>query len=138
LISTIFLAQVAINYILVLPIVESYNSLIEPFGLSSSSLIVLLASVVSQSAALVACGTLLESGSISVVGCLLLLFMAIFLHLGIGCLRIGIPSNVSYFGGSLGLRVTAIEYLLIETANGMAILILSFIFTFMNVLLITA
>lgn len=51
LIPTIFLAQLAIEYVLVLPIVERYNDLIEPLGFSSSSLIVLMASVVSQSAA---------------------------------------------------------------------------------------
>jgi len=124
LIPTIFLAQLAIDYILFLPVVETYNSIIEPFGVSSSSLIVLLASVVSQSAALVASGTLLNSGSVSVKSCLLLLFMARFLHLGVGCLRIGIPANVSYFGSQAGLRVTVIEYLLIEIANIVIILTL--------------
>lgn len=128
LIPTIFLAQLAIDYILVLPIVEKYTALIEPFGFSSSSLIVLLASVVSQSAAIVASGTLLKEGSLTAIGCLLLLFMARFLHLGIGCFRIGIPANVSYFGGSLGLRVTAIEYLLIELANCLVISILLVVF----------
>jgi len=117
LIPTIFLAQLAIDYILLLPIVEKYNSLIQPFGISSSSLIVLLASVVSQSAALVACGTLLDSASISPKSCLILLFIARFLHLGIGFMRIGIPAYVSYFRGTLGIRVAAIEYFLIEVAN---------------------
>jgi hypothetical protein len=124
LVPTIFLAQLAIEYVLVLPIVERYNDLIEPLGFSSSSLIVLMASVVSQSAALVASGTLLKEGSLTTVSCLLLLFMARFLHLGIGCFRIGIPANVSYFRGSLGLRVTAIEYSLVEVANILMILIL--------------
>lgn len=124
LIPTIFLAQLATEYILLLPIVETYNSIVEPLGVSSSSLIVLLASVVSQSAALVASGTLLNDGSISVKGCLLLLFMARFLHLGIGFLRIGIPANLSYFGSHVGLRVTVIEYLLIEIANILIILTL--------------
>lgn len=128
LVPTIFLAQLAIDYVLVLPIVERYNALIEPVGFSSSSLIVLLASVVSQSAAIVACGTLLKNGSISIVGCLLLLFMARFLHMGIGCMRIGIPANVSYFGGRVGLRVTAVEYLLVELANVTMIIILLNIF----------
>lgn len=127
LVPTIFLAQLAIEYVLVLPIVEKYNTIIEPFGFPSSSLIVLMASVVSQSAALVACGTLLNDGSLSVVSCLLLLFAARFLHLGIGCLRIGVPANVSYFSGSLGLRVTAIEYSLVETANVIMIVLLSII-----------
>jgi hypothetical protein len=127
LVPTIFLAQLAIEYVLALPIVERYNAVIEPFGFSSSSLIVLMASVVSQSAALVASGTLLREGSLTTVSCLLLLFMARFLHLGIGCLRIGIPANVSYFQGSLGLRVTAIEYSLVEVVNIIIILIL-FIF----------
>jgi len=128
LIPTIFLAQLAIDYILLLPIVEKYNSLIQPFGLSSSSLIVLLASVVSQSAALVACGTLLDNASISPKSCLVLLFIARFLHLGIGFIRIGIPAYVSYFGGTLGIRVAAIEYLLIEVAN---IAIITYINIFM-------
>ena len=124
LVPTIFLAQLAIEYVLVLPIVERYNELIEPLGFSSSSLIVLMASVVSQSAALVASGTLLKEGSLNTVSCLLLLFMARFLHLGIGCFRIGIPANVSYFRGSLGLRVTAIEYSLVEVANILMILVI--------------
>jgi len=124
LIPTIFLAQLATDYILLLPVVETYNSIVEPLGVSSSSLVVLLASVVSQSAALVASGTLLNNGSISVTGCLLLLFMARFLHLGIGFLRIGIPANLSYFGSHVGLRVTVIEYLLIEIANILIILTL--------------
>ena len=127
LVPTIFLAQLAIEYVLVLPIVERYNSLVEPLGFSSSSLIVLMASVVSQSAALVASGTLLKEGSLNTVSCLLLLFMARFLHLGIGCFRIGIPANVSYFRGSLGLRVTAIEYSLVEVANILMIL-MTFLF----------
>lgn len=117
LIPTIFLAQLAIDYLLLLPVVETYDSIVEPLGVSSSSLIVLLASVVSQSAAIVASGTLLNSGSISVKGCLLLLFIARFLHLGIGFLRIGIPKNLSYFGSHVGLKITIIEYLLIEIAN---------------------
>ena len=124
LVPTIFLAQVAIEYVLVLPIVERYNSLVEPLGFSSSSLIVLMASLVSQSAALVASGTLLREGSLSTVSCLLLLFMARFLHLGIGCFRIGIPTNISYFRGSLGLRIAAMEYLLIEVANVLIIMLL--------------
>jgi hypothetical protein len=124
LVPTIFLAQVAIEYVLVLPIVERYNNLVEPLGFSSSSLIVLMASLVSQSAALVASGTLLREGSLSTVSCLLLLFMARFLHLGIGCFRIGIPTNISYFRGSLGLRITAMEYSLIEVVNIMIILLL--------------
>jgi hypothetical protein len=127
LVPTIFLAQLAIEYVLVLPIVERYNSAIEPLGFSSSSLIVLMASVVSQSAALVASGTLLKEGSLNTVSCLILLFMARFLHLGIGCFRIGIPANVSYFRGSLGLRVTAIEYSLVEVANILMIL-MTFLF----------
>jgi hypothetical protein len=124
LIPTIFLAQLAIDYVLLLPVVETYSSIVEPLGISSSSLIVLLASVVSQSAALVASGTLLSNGSISAMGCLLLLFVARFLHLGIGFFRIGIPSNISYFGSYAGLRVTVIEYLLIEIANILLILVL--------------
>ncbi len=124
LVPTIFLSQLAIEYVLALPIIERYNGAIEPFGFSSSSLIVLMASVVSQSAALVASGTLLHEGSLTTVSCLLLLFMARFLHLGIGCLRIGIPANVSYFRGSLGLRVTAIEYSLVEAANILMILLI--------------
>ena len=127
LVPTIFLAQVAIEYVLVLPIVERYSILVEPLGFSSSSLIVLMASLVSQSAALVASGTLLHEGSLSTVSCLLLLFMARFLHLGIGCFRIGLPTNVSYFQGSLGLRITAMEYSLTEVANILIILLL-FIF----------
>jgi len=127
LVPTIFLAQLAIEYVLVLPIVERYNSLVEPLGFSSSSLIVPMASLVSQSAALVASGTLLREGSLSIVSCLLLLFIARFLHLGIGCFRIGVPTNISYFQGSLGLRITAMEYSLIEVANIM-ILFLLFLF----------
>jgi len=127
LVPTIFLAQLAIEYVLVLPIVERYNSLVEPLGFSSSSLIVLMASLVSQSAALVASGTLLREGSLSIVSCLLLLFIARFLHLGIGCFRIGVPTNISYFQGSLGLRITAMQYSLIEVANIM-ILFLLFLF----------
>jgi hypothetical protein len=128
LVPTIFLAQLAIEYVLVLPIVERYNTAIEPLGFSSSSLIVLMCSVVSQSAALVASGTLLKEGSLTTVGCLLLLFMARFLHLGIGCFRIGIPANASYFKGSLGLKVTAMEYSLVEVAN---ILMISILFFFL-------
>jgi hypothetical protein len=124
LIPTIFLAQLAINYILLLPIVEKYNSLIQPFGFPSSSLIVLLASVVSQSAALVASGTLLDNSSISPKHCLILMFMARCLHRGIGFMRIGIPAYVSYFGGSLGIRVATIEYFLIEVANVLVILLI--------------
>jgi hypothetical protein len=124
LVPTIFLAQLAIEYVLVLPIVERYNALIEPLGFSSSSLIVLMASIVSQSAALVASGALLKDGSLTTVSCLLLLFVARFLHLGIGCFRIGIPANVSYFRGSLGLKLAAIEYSLAETANIMIIITL--------------
>lgn len=124
LIPTIFLAQLAIDYVLLLPVVETYNSIVEPLGVSSSSLIVLLASTVSQSAAIVASGTLLSNGSISVTSCLLLLFVARFLHLGIGFLRIGIPANLSYFGSHAGLRITVIEYLLIESANIIIILAL--------------
>ena len=125
LVPTIFLAQLAIEYVLVLPIVEGYNAMIEPLGFSSSSLIVLMASVVSQSAALVASGALLNDGSLTTVGCLLLLFVARFLHLGIGCFRIGIPANVSYFHGTLGVKLAAIEYSLAEAAN---IIIISALF----------
>ena len=121
LVPTIFLAQLTIEYVLVLPIVESYNAAIEPLGFSSSSLIVLMASIVSQSAALVASGALLNDGSLTTVSCLLLLFVARFLHLGIGCFRIGIPANVSYFRGSLGLKLAVIEYSLAEAANLMMI-----------------
>lgn len=124
LVPTIFLAQVVIEYVLVLPIAERYNALVEPLGFSSSSLIVLMASVVSQSAALVATGTLLKDGSLTTASCLLLLFIARFVHLGVGCFRIGVPANVSYFRGPLGLKVTAVEYALVEAANIIIIIIL--------------
>ena len=124
LIPTIFLAQLAINYILLHPIAEMYNSLIQPFGFPSSSLLVLLASVVSQSAALVASGTLLDNLSISPKQCLILMFMARCLHRGIGFMRVGIPVYVSYFGGTLGIRVATIEYFLIEISNVLAILLI--------------
>ena len=124
LILTIFLAQLAINYILLHPIVEKYNSLIQPFGFPPSSLIVLLASVASQSAALVASGTLLDNSSISPKQCLILVIMARCLHRGIGFMRVGIPAYVSYFGGSLGIRVATIEIFLIEISKVLVILLI--------------
>ena len=125
LVPTIFLAQLAIEYVLVLPIVERYNKLIEPLGFSSSSLIVLMASVVSQSAALVASGTLLKEGS-SQYGQLSPL--AVYGQVpppGHWLLQDRHSCQCILFQGSLGLRVTAIEYSLVETANVMIIVLLS-------------
>ena len=126
LIPAIFLIQLAIDYLMASPITYKYGFVLESLGLSASSMIVLFASIASQNAALAASGTLLSNHSITERSCLLLLFMAKFIHMGIGSMRIGLPANVAYFGSALGARITAIEYSLIEISNLAVILFLKF------------
>jgi hypothetical protein len=121
LIPTVFITQLITNYILVKPIIQEYSSVLGSIGFPSSSLIVLFASLVSQSAAIVSSGTLLNGGEVSIKTCLMLLFIARILHLGIGCLKGDIPINLSYFGGTTGLKVALYQYVLIAIAYSLII-----------------
>jgi hypothetical protein len=122
LIPTVFITQLIANYLLVKPIIQEYSSVLGSIGFPSSSLIVLFASLVSQSAAIVSSGTLLNGGEVSIKACLMLLFIARILHLGIGFLKGDIPINVSYFGGKIGLKVAVYQYVLIAIAYSLVIL----------------
>jgi len=95
-------------------VTEAFEPILYSVGLPSSSMIVIAASLMSQMAAIGAVGTLLASGLISPLQCLILLFMAHFLHMGVGCIRLGLPMNISLFGRSLGLKATLITYSMLE------------------------
>jgi hypothetical protein len=108
---------------------ESLASLLEPlmscFGLPSSSLVVFAASLVSQVAAISATGTIAAKEGLPAMQCLLILVLARSIHLGIGSFRSGMPTNVALFGKSLGLKVTLIEFLTIQSGALAMILLLS-------------
>jgi len=102
-------------------ITRTCETILHSIGLPPSSIVVIAASFMSQMAAIGAVGTLLASGLISPLHCLVLLFIAHFLHMGVGCIRLGLPMNVSLFGGSLGLKTTLITYSMLELGTALVI-----------------
>ena len=109
----------------VLDLVTKYcGPVLDAIGLPPSSMIVIAASFMSQMAAIGAVGTLFKSGFLSPLHCLLLLFIAHFLHMGIECIRLGLPMNISLFGRSLGLKATLITYSMLELNMAFIILLL--------------
>ena len=121
LIPTVIVVLLLLDLGMLDPITEACAPLLESVGLPSSSMIVIAASLMSQMAAIGAVGTLLGSGLLSPLHCLILLFMAHFLHMGIGCIRLGLPMNISLFGRSLGLKTTLITYSMLELGTALVI-----------------
>lgn len=107
--------------------IEIFKSLLNIADLPSSSVPVLVASIASQMAAISAVGTLIAKNIITPVQSLLLLFIARALHLGIGCFKTGLPSNVALFGNSLGLKVTLAVYSLIELGIFLIVILLIYL-----------
>lgn len=103
-------AVVIVVFFLDFGLLDSITGTCEPIlhsvGLPPSSIMVIVASFISQMAAIGAVGTLLANGLISPLHCLVLLFMAHFLHMGVGCIRLELPMNASLFGRALGSKAT--------------------------------
>jgi len=120
-VPTVIVVLLLLDLGLLETITEDLGPILNSVGLPSSSMIVIAASFMSQMAAIGAVGTLLGSGLISPLHCLILLFMAHFLHIGIGSIRLGLPMNLSLFGKSLGLKATLITYSMLELGTAFVI-----------------
>ncbi len=123
-VPSVIVIQLLINLGLLNIVTEICGTFFDVIGLPTSSMIVIAASFASQMAAIAAAGTLLKSGLLPPTHCLLLLFIAHFLHMGIGCIRLGLPMNISLFGRSLGLKATLITYSMLELNMAFIILLL--------------
>lgn len=116
-VPTVLAVLILLNLGLQESLVEISKPLLRITNLPSSSVMVLAASIPSQIAAISAAGTLISKNFITPLQSLLLLLIARALHLGIGCFKIGLPTNIALFGNSLGLKVTLAVYSLIELST---------------------
>lgn len=91
--------------------------------LPSFTVVVLASAFVSQIAVITSAGTLIAMDDVTVIQCLLILFIARAIHLGIGYLKTSLPTNISLFGPSFGPRVTGFECFLTESWIVLMILI---------------
>jgi hypothetical protein len=91
--------------------------------LPSFTIVVLASAFVSQIAVITSAGTLIAMDGVSVTQCLLILFIARAIHLGIGYMKTSFPTNISLFGPLFGPRVTGFECFLTESWIGLMILI---------------
>jgi hypothetical protein len=103
------------------------SSILDPImnlvSLPSFTIIVLASALVSQIAVITSAGTLVAMDGITTIQCLLILFIARAIHLGIGYLKTSLPTNISLFGPVLGPRVTGLECLLTESWIGIMIVV---------------
>lgn len=93
-------------------------------GLPASSLIVFCASLVSQVAAISSTGTIAAKEGLAVIDCLLIFVLSRSIHRGIGSFRTGLPTNVAFFGKSLGTKVTLVDFASTQLGMMAAFLIL--------------
>lgn len=110
---------------------EYFTSFLSPllafFNLPASSIIVFAAAFVSQVAAISATGTVAVQENLSFIQCLIIYALSRSLHLGIGQIKSGLPTNIALFGKSLGIRVTALDFSLTQMATALVVLILIFV-----------
>jgi len=98
--------------------------LLAALNLPSSSIIVFVAAFMSQMAAIAATGTVASQEGLTLLQCLLIYVLSRSLHLGIGQIKSGFPLNVALFGKSLGFRVSAIDFCMLQGATACMVVLL--------------
>jgi hypothetical protein len=109
---------------------DSFAHLLQPLlsalHLPASSIMVFVAALMSQMAAIAATGTVASQEGLTLLQCLLIYVLSRSLHLGIGQIKSGFPLNVALFGKSLGLKVSVIDFCMLQSATAIAVIILVF------------
>jgi hypothetical protein len=110
---------------------EYLTSFLSPFlaifNLPASSIVVFAAAFVSQVAAISATGTVAVQENLSFIQCLIIYALSRALHLGIGQIKSGLPTNVALFGKSLGIKITALDFSITQMATALVVIILIFV-----------
>ncbi|OPY48052.1 MAG: hypothetical protein A4E42_00193 [Methanoregulaceae archaeon PtaU1.Bin222] len=107
---------------------DTLQALLQPlfsiFNLPASSVIVFAAAFVSQVAAISATGTVAEAEGLTLIQCLIIYALSRSLHLGIGQIKSGLPTNIALFGKSLGVKVTALDFTMTQLTTVIVVVIL--------------
>ncbi|OPX61837.1 MULTISPECIES: hypothetical protein [unclassified Methanoregula] len=98
--------------------------LLTALNLPASSIMVFVAAFMSQMAAIAATGTVATQEGLTLIQCLLIYVLSRALHLGIGQIKSGFPLNVALFGKSLGFRVSAIDFCMLQGATASMVVLL--------------
>ena len=110
---------------------EYFTSFLSPllafFNLPASSIIVFAAAFVSQVAAISATGTVAVQENLSFIQCLIIYALSRSLHLGIGQIKSGLPTNIALFGKSLGIKVTVLDFSMTQISTALVVIILIFV-----------
>ncbi|MCO5381030.1 MAG: hypothetical protein NHB15_01930 [Methanosarcina barkeri] len=130
LIPTTFLFTIILNLGLAKYSAEVLQPLMNTLQLPDATVIVFVASFLSQIAVLSAAGTIVVMEQITILQCLEILFIARVLHLGIGYVKTALPTNIALFGRKLGLQVTCVEGFMVETGLICIVLLLVILQTF--------
>lgn len=103
------------------------NPLLSSLNLPASSIIVYAAAFMSQVAAIAAIGTIAVAEDLTVLQCLLIYVISRAIHLGIGQIKSGFPTNVALFGKTLGFKVSAIDFCMLQGATVITVILLIFV-----------
>ncbi|PKG32153.1 hypothetical protein [Methanoregula sp.] len=107
---------------------DTLQALLQPlfslFHLPASSVIVFAAAFVSQVAAISATGTVAAGENLTLIQCLIIYALSRSLHLGIGQIKTGLPTNIALFGKSLGVKVTALDFTMTQLTTVIVVIIL--------------
>jgi hypothetical protein len=103
------------------------HPLLSALDLPASSIMVFVAAFMSQVAAIAATGTVATQENLTLLQCLLIYVLSRSLHLGIGQIKSGFPTNVALFGKSLGFKISAIDFCMLQGATACMVIILLFV-----------
>lgn len=101
--------------------------LLTALNLPASSIMVFVAAFMSQMAAIAATGTVATQEGLTLLQCLMIYVLSRSLHLGIGQIKSGFPLNVALFGKSLGFKVSAVDFCMLQGATACMVILLLFV-----------
>jgi hypothetical protein len=103
------------------------HPLLSALNLPASSIMVFVAAFMSQVAAIAATGTVASQEGLTLLQCLMIYVLSRSLHLGIGQIKSGFPLNVALFGKSLGFKISAIDFCMLQGATACMVIVLLFV-----------
>jgi len=103
------------------------HPLLSTLNLPASSIMVFVAAFMSQVAAIAATGTVAAQEGLTLQQCLMIYVLSRSLHLGIGQIKSGFPTNVALFGKTLGFKVSVIDFCMLQGATIIMVIVLIFV-----------
>lgn len=103
------------------------SPLLSTLNLPASSIMVFVAAFMSQVAAIAATGTVATQEGLTLLQCLMIYVLSRSLHLGIGQIKSGFLTNVALFGKTLGFKVSAIDFCMLQGATACMVILLLFV-----------